>query len=426
MRTIPTPVAQKWDCSYFLLLGIFLVSTRFWSFQSVPPRLFDALEIPLLLFLFIWAIRILLSSSPKPNHQSPMKVFVILLVGLQLASFLPCYFVHGQSFSQSFLAQRAILYWSLYPILHSINASKKRLISAILTMAFIWTAITIGQQFTYPRYWFFSRSNDELEEAIELRAGIYRFFVSAPEYAVLGTFYFINRSLKNFKLIYMIAAIFLLVGVYYFGTRQVTFSAVFGIAFLIAVTSSANWKKYAPVGILILLAATVSLAIYWKPIFGELVDATMDDASSGNVRVSAFRYFVFEHWQSWINPFFGNGLAHKNSEYGQQIYALKFSGFFQSDIGIFGAFSVYGIFYVLAILSALVYATFKALTDDEIYVRTYFFYTALTLPLSALFTTAQIIPLYCALFYIIDISAKPKQPTPLQLHKGNHESPVVN
>lgn len=397
-RSTPNPLLSAAS-----IIIIFIISLRFLAFQGLPSGAIDALEIPLFLF-FIASTSLGAIQSRYPAPPNSLRLYVIALVGLPILSFIPAYFIHDQSFIDSALVQRSLAYWLFYFYLHQRSMSERTVITAIGLVAILWCTITIGQQFTYPRFWFLGRVLDNVETPVALRAGVYRFMIPAPEYSALIALFCINRFLTSRKVHWIVFSAPFLVGIYFYGTRQVTFSVILAVGFLTLSGAAVNIRKYAPAAFGFLILTGISIVYFWEQVFGEFAQMTADDASTDNIRVKAFHYFVLEHWDGWINPIFGNGVAHKTSAYGQQIMALKWSGFFQSDIGIFGAFSTYGIIYVLAVFAFLVKSITKPCAPSKIYLRAYFVYTLITVPLSAQFSSPFLISFFCAVIYLHDKS----------------------
>ena len=62
-----------------------------------------------------------------------------------------------------------------YYMLRIWKVSPNALMKIVTVFCFIWVAIEIGQQFTYPEYWFLGRQNEW--DIVENRMGLWRFYI---------------------------------------------------------------------------------------------------------------------------------------------------------------------------------------------------------------------------------------------------------
>lgn len=70
-------------------------------------------------------------------------------------------------------------------------------------------------------------------------------------------------------------------------------------------------------------------------------------------RTKAFSYFIYEFNKSWYSYFLGNGFASSKNPYGIIIDDLKTNGMYQSDLGLIGQWSMFGMLSIYAIVKNL-------------------------------------------------------------------------
>ena len=126
-----------------------------------------------------------------------------------------------------------------------------------------------------------------------------------------------------------------------------------------------------------LTAILIAICIFFifKDIFIELYKLSIEQQSRGeeNPRWRANKFFLTNFMPSVLAYIFGNGADHMLSPYGQKVMYYKMHyGLFQSDVGLVGAYSKYGILLVIGYLSILIRLIFFKL-PKKINVIRYFY-----------------------------------------------------
>jgi hypothetical protein len=134
---------------------------------------------------------------------------------------------------------------------------------------------------------------------------------------------------------------------------QVTRQFILGVALIYLYhflkTKNIVWK-FATVSCLLFLYFYIPTID--NDIIKGLTEAAESDMEKGEdyIRVQAGQYFLFDFSPSNVNKVFGNGApSWGNSYYGIYVENLAmFQGFYMSDVGIIGMYSMFGIFSVIA------------------------------------------------------------------------------
>ena len=65
----------------------------------------------------------------------------------------------------------------------------------VTVFCFIWVAIEIGQQFTYPEYWFLGRQNEW--DIVENRMGLWRFYIWGIDFVMLAFAFYAGKAFSD-------------------------------------------------------------------------------------------------------------------------------------------------------------------------------------------------------------------------------------
>lgn len=65
----------------------------------------------------------------------------------------------------------------------------------VTVFCFIWVAIEIGQQFTYPEYWFLGRQNEW--NIVENRMGLWRFYIWGIDFVMLAFAFYAGKAFSS-------------------------------------------------------------------------------------------------------------------------------------------------------------------------------------------------------------------------------------
>ncbi|WP_143157241.1 hypothetical protein [Cnuella takakiae] len=182
--------------------------------------------------------------------------------------------------------------------------------------------------------------------------------------------------------------------------------AAFACMFIVVLLLKGNtrWRN------LIVMGGIVMLAYGLKEIlFSELIELTNRQITTNDedIRYVSARFFLFDYWpQSPWAKWLGNGMAASDTNYLNELtmYA-KVKGLYRSDVGIIGAFNQYGILYVVLVLSFLLKGILiKIKSQDNRYLKIFFYYPAILLIINEGFTSPEGIVYICCIMYLMDKS----------------------
>jgi hypothetical protein len=374
-----------------------LISLNLWSFQLIPENIYKVLEALLLGVLIL----VLFTSKEKIRQPLIFKENVILFMVIPVLSAISALIYHDQSLPLSMLILRTNFFWLLYFVLHRFDIPKQSAINLLVFVGLVWMIITIVQQFTYPTYYFYTRS--ESDDYSILRANVYRFMAYGHQYGGFVLFYFAYKYFQRRKVAYLLVVAISLTAFYYYGTRQF---AIAGIICIPLAVLFLKGKSRMIAASLIIIGATL-IFYYRDPLFQQYIEMTRNQYQGGeDVRQMGAKFWLFEYWPHWTTQIFGNGRPHINSAYGAEMERIRLTyHFYRSDVGIIGAFNEFGILYVLNVL----WTTLKGLrsryllTFDKYLVL--LFINSLVLLLTSLYYSNSMgIPFYCLLFYVFEKS----------------------
>jgi hypothetical protein len=387
---------------YAFVIFVSVTSSRLWSFHGLPDTFFDVIEFLSaisLLSVFIWGYN-------KYDHTKPQfTINVVLLLLLPFLSAISASLFHDQSLYHSTLILRTNFVWLLYFALHIFNIPQQFVIKWMTIVGVVWAVLTIGQQFTYPYFFFYTRNDESGSEFI--RAGMYRFMVNPHHFGLFLVVYYYNKFLLKWKMSSGIFVLIGLLGYYYFATRQFAVAALICMVIL-SFAQPGQMKIYAT---LIITLAIAVLVLNRDSLFDDYIQLTNEQLGSGeDIRILSAKHFLFDYWPHWITALIGNGMEHMNSPYGEQMLFLnEVFSYYRSDVGIIGTLHMFGIFYVCNIIWINVKGLRqKYYNDKKSYLKVFFINTLMLLIISENHSHSSAIPFYCFVLYLVDKSYQKK------------------
>lgn len=398
---------RKWtrwiSPTYLVVLGCVLVAIRGWSFLALPMEGLWLLAEKGTLVGLAGAILVLRGPGPRADERSAFLYFVMALLLFSFTTFIPLAIYNNQTPISSLNAAFPVLFWFLYFHLRRHRVDRGDLLLLCVVVGSVWAFLNIVQQFTYPRlFFFYTRYNPSLPEPIENRAGIYRFMIDGVYYGQLALFWAVSRFVISRRTRFLFLAVFLLAGTYYAGTRQLLSFSLAGCCVVAGWHIVRKGRRLELTFVLLLLALGTAVFVFSDALFGKLLEMTKEESNEDNIRVASFRFFMFEYWPHRMNFLLGNGLPRYLSEEGARLRLFMAKGFYQSDVGIAGTLSVFGIFYTVSSTLLLVYGSLRRIRFEHAYLKAAFVFLLLGLPISALFLYTAAYPFYCILMYLMD------------------------
>ncbi len=189
------------------------------------------------------------------------------------------------------------------------------------------------------------------------------------------------------------------------GTRQSM--AAIGLLTVISILISKQAKSKFAYFFLIMFGATAVFFLFQDIIMNLIeVSVKQKENSSENIRILSATFFLTNFMPNKLAYLLGNGVDSQNAEYGLlvQYYKNKL-GFYQSDIGIIGTYSKFGVLFIIAELSVYLKIFKKKLPEDITFIKYVFIFSFLTIVTgSDSFIDMDGIVGTSVLFYLVDIS----------------------
>jgi hypothetical protein len=398
----PTAFISKDNLKTALIAMTILVSIDVWSFKLIPEMTIRILEAALILCF----VCIVFNHSSVLKKRLIYKTNVWLFVFLPLLSAIGAAIFHDQSLGLSLLILRVVFFWLFYFVLHIFDTRPATLISLMVFVGFVWGLVTIVQQFTYPTYYFYNRQDSEETYYSIYRAGVYRFMIYGYHYGIFFLLYFFYKYLSSSNLKHLFYALFGMVAIYEYGTRQIMVASFLCMMLTVFMTNGKAQRKV--VGF---MAIGIVVAFFTAEYFiQQYVELAKDQWQYGeDVREVSASFFLFQYWPHWTAVVIGNGPDHELSSYGAEMGLYRKMHVYRVDVGIIGALNTYGILHVLNIiwvnLKSLRKRYYSRSTNHLLLVV---LCTIFMLIFSEFYVSKVGIPFYCLLFYLIDKSSQAK------------------
>jgi hypothetical protein len=296
---------------------------------------------------------------------------LMLMLSVVFSMFIAKHY-NGQDFKTTMIAQRFMYFLAFYYLLHDFNLKASDLMKLMLTMSIMYVLFFAAQYIAHPDLLFDIRIGEE--------RGTLRIFLPGLGFMFFGYYRYLQRFLISQKIKYgLLVLAFFLVGAVLQGTRQVLASmTLLTMAFIFF----NRQVKSRIIVIMIFAVAAVSIFFILQDMLMELFLLTQKEATEDktNIRVLAMNYFLNDFMPSFWAYIFGNGVDSMNSAFGQRVHFLKiFMGYYQSDVGIIGDYSKFGILFVVAQLSIFLRIIFGKLHPDLSFLRYLFIGLFITL-----------------------------------------------
>lgn len=338
-----------------LIVFTILVAMDFYSYIYLP-----SMRIAHFMVTFICVFIIIFGA--KGYKKSFIDVIVIWTIATIFLSIIPAIIDYNQSFYQTFIACVNLSYsLFLYFVLKQYKVEVNFLIKTITIICFVWVILELGQQFTYPSFLFSGRYVSH--GAIEVRMGLYRFYIWGVDLVMLAFAYMLSSLAsknKTFNVSSFIFAIIFFAGLLCYGSRKHIFAVlfVFGLFAIKSRRSKIQWLMI----LVLVISVFVCLFSFFYEDFYQLNLRAEESQGTGEdfIRYMAANYYLFDFSNSNLYPIFGAGLdvpgsiLWKKLQYAQNIYG-DMIGYWQADVGIIGYYSKFGLLGVSAIFMYIGY-----------------------------------------------------------------------
>lgn len=376
-----------------IVIFLFLLSIDLFRFVFVPLKIVYVLSFVFALVVTLGSILIFLYQRFDRIHQNFTYIIIIFLFAFNLA-IVGAYTFHGQNPGLTFWVQRYSLFFFAYFFLHAIRFNVKDLERIIFVLGIVYVSFFLIQFVIYPKILFSIR--------IQVDRGTTRIFLQGGGYATLAYFMGLYYFTTTQKPIYGIVSLLFFITLILQGTRQNIL--LIGFATIVYILVSKRVKSKALIMLLLVLLA-IPVFYFFQDIFMNLIAVSeKQSAQQGDdIRIKAVKFFLGDFFPSPFAYLIGNGDSHMASRYGMEVFRYKIvNGLYQSDIGILGDFSKYGVFFILGVV--LIYIkVFNLKLTRFIYIKYYFLISFLRLFLGSDFGSAEPIVLLSTMLYMIDV-----------------------
>ena len=330
------------------------------------------------LTITLMVIYLLSGKSFLIYNKYNLKKYVLLFMLVPWLSVIPAYFSHGQSLYHS---AHALFTFSLififYFVLLKFNITEEKLFKILIVFSIIYTFIEMIQQTTYPEYWFASREKSETTGDLQVRLGMYKFYLTGVQIIILAAFFTWQKILEKITVNRLLIFFILSVGIYGFLARKLIFGFLFCIIISLLLKKNVKWYFW-----LLLILTGIYFYFNIDLILGNFINLTQIDIMDDNfIRYQSIRLYL-NYFNDFLCLLFGNGRNHSHSDYGQYIGTLEgIYRLFRVDIGIVGYFNYFGLVGLMPVI-LFVNFVFKKWSNLPLYIKIYFLFTAIQLPIA--------------------------------------------
>jgi hypothetical protein len=379
-----------------ILLFIILTSVSFYTLIFVPDGLIGLLRLAIPAgMLFMLLVYGVYDDSFRFRPRFRFE-FILIYISVVLSMF-GAYYFHKQGFAVTAVAQRFIYFVLFYPFLHILKPKPEFLIKVMVVLGIFYAFLYISQILVYPAKLV---SSNLFMDRKTLRIGM-----PGSGFLMLAYFIGLSRLFKTNQFKYFLLCLLTFTVITLMGTRQVI--APVAIATVLSILFS---KKVKSRVLIIILVAIAVIPVYFLfiDIFNAMFDVSQKQATNykDDIRVKAATFFIFEFFPNKWSYIIGNGVPSALSPYGLKMNAFaKLLGYFQSDIGIIGDFSKFGILMVIAQISLYVRVMIMKIPVELDFLKYNFLIALLAIVFGSSFGYADFIVIICISLYIIDTSS---------------------
>ncbi len=402
---------QSQQAKKLIIWIVILCSLSAYSIIFIPASLRDMIEmIGLLLIIFLNALYLIYDNSPRMRQYFRGEVILILLS--VLFSMFITYAYHKQSFATTLIVQRFMYFYFFYFMLHNLKISAIELERIIVWLGIIYAILYILQYVAYPRLLFDSRIDQE--------RGTVRIFFPGAAYMFIAYFIVLQQyfTFNRFRYLLLLLLFFAVGGILQ-GTRQ-------SLATLVLLTGANiifSKRVKSKFGIIaISLIGVGALFLVFQDIFLQMFNVSKQQSqnASQNIRLLAATFFLTDFMPAKIAYIFGNGQDSLNAAFGVQVnYYKTFYGFYQSDIGIIGDYSKFGVLFVIGQLSIMFRIIFGKIHKNLAYLKYFMVSVVITMFVGgSMFSASTGIPAVIIMIYLVDYYRNYPDPT-LQMKDKN-------
>ncbi len=383
------------------VIFVILSSVQFYNIQFLSDKTTEILEMAGIgigaLFLVIHIV--------YDRHRWIKLNFNYEIIAILTAVFLSmfmAYSAHGQGFRATFIVQRFMYFYLFYYMLHTLRLDKLEIMRIIFYFGIVFFAIYFIQYLVYPVKF--------LHTKMEIDRGTLRIWLIGNDYMTFAYFLCLAQFYYTQKLKYVFFCFLFIIVFILSGTRQNL--AVIMLLTTLSILFSRQIKSKLLIFFLIFIGMIPALYVF-RNIFVEMFIISQQQTSQAgdDVRLRAAIFFLTDFMPNNLAYIFGNGIGSTNTLYGQEIQMYKeIFGFYQSDVGIVGDYSNFGVLFILAELVIIIKVLAMKIDENLWFIKFVFISIILTfLTSSGIFAGGTGIVSVSLLLYLIDLDVEERK-----------------
>ncbi len=378
-----------------IVIFVILCSLHFYDIRYLSEKMIEILEIA-----GIGVCALLFIIHLVYDKQAWIKLhFNVEIIMIAIAVFLSMFIAfsaHGQNFTATLIVQRFMYFYLFYYMLHTLRMEKLEIMRIIFYFGFAFFALYILQYLAYPFKFIHTR--------MEFDRGTLRIWLVGNGYLTFAYFLCLAQFYYTQKLKYVLFCFLFIIVFILSGTRQ-------NLAVILLLTSmsilfSHQLKSKVLIFFLIFIGLIPAVYVFRHIITEMFIISQQQTSKAGDdVRLRAAIFFLTDFIPNNWAYFLGNGIGSLNTIYGQKIQMYKeLFGFYQSDVGIIGDYTKFGVLLILAELVIIIKVMAKKIDENLWFIKFIFVSIILTfLTQSGIFTSGSGIVSVSLLLYLIDL-----------------------
>lgn len=294
--------------------------------------------------LFLFAFSILNWNKIGKAEMTGVVNWTLISASL---SFIPAVLDWDARFPSFFYGFIATYYgFFFYYLLRIWKVAPYDIMKIVAVFSLIWVVIEIGQQFTYPQYWFLGRRNEN--DFVENRMGLWRFYIWGIDFVMLAFSYYAGKLFDGInKKNVILCTLTFAIGILCYCSRKHIISLLGVCVWGILKTKSRHKWKLRIISVILLLL----LFFNFYTDFAQMSVEQDELQGSGEdfIRYLAALFYLNDFSSSPLYPMFGTGWGSLSLN-NRLDYCMTVFKFFRADIGLLGYYSTVGIVGASAIL----------------------------------------------------------------------------
>ncbi len=346
----------------FITVIISFSAFKFFNLSIIDDTILNFFEIISFLFILYFILKNNVFNEKDLLFKIPILIILLGVILSCISSFL----FKNQELFISLVASRFMYYYLVYFFLISIKLEFNETIKIINFLSIIFCIIYLIAIY-YPSFVNIRIVFDETRATTR----VYLSGIFVVLFSGIFNFFRFSESKKIFSLFLFL---FFTIVIFFYGARAIIFPYLFIIVIIFLTAKSNIFMRSLIFAILLVL-----IIYYLYPILSGLIETIDKDmysySNSGNlyIRIKALEYFLDYLFPDSIVYLLGAGFASTKSAYGVEMNRLKvLYGFHQSDIGIIGDYTRFGILYLIGVIYIFVIVLKTKLQRDFIVLKIIF------------------------------------------------------